>query len=111
MTHHYPDLGSASVSKFPTWHDQSEALPRFCSDTSSDGISPLVSQTSFGGETSGGVAKCRLSSQADLKLLNSVCESNEMVSCLKQGSEINNFCFKQAQGLKSSVAHLYPNVP
>ena len=28
------------------------------------GISALVSQTSFGGETSGGVAKCRLFSQA-----------------------------------------------
>jgi len=37
------------------------------------GISALVSQTSFGGETSGSVAKCRLSSQAseivDIKLV------------------------------------------
>ena len=31
------------------------------------GISALVSQTSFGAETSGSVAKCRLSSQATYK--------------------------------------------
>ena len=31
------------------------------------GISVLVSQTSFHGETSGGVAKCRLFSQASYK--------------------------------------------
>lgn len=30
-----------------------------------------------------------------------------MVSCLKQGSKINEFCFKQAQGLNSSLAQLY----
>ena len=30
------------------------------------GISALVSQTSFGGETSGSVAKCRLFSQANV---------------------------------------------
>ena len=42
---HYPDLGS---------------------DASQYGISAFVSraQTSFGGETSGGVAKCRLFSQS-----------------------------------------------
>ena len=43
MTHHYPDLGS---------------------DVLQYGISELVSQTSFGGETSGSIAKCRLFSQA-----------------------------------------------
>ena len=32
------------------------------------GISALVSQTSFGGETSGSVAKCRLFSQATANL-------------------------------------------
>ena len=32
------------------------------------GISALVSQTSFGGETSGSVAKCRLFSQATLDI-------------------------------------------
>ena len=42
---HYPDLGS---------------------DTHQYGISALVSQTSFFGETTGGVAKCRLFSQANL---------------------------------------------
>ena len=33
------------------------------------GISELVSQTSFGGETSGSVAKCRLFSQATSSLV------------------------------------------
>ena len=33
------------------------------------GISKLVSQTSFGGETSGSVAKCRLFSQATSSLV------------------------------------------
>ena len=47
---------------FPTRHDQSEVLPRSGSVTRHQyGISVLVSQTSFGGETSGSVAKCRLS--------------------------------------------------
>ena len=41
--------------------NQSEALPR----SGYYGISALVSQTSFGGETSGSVAKCRLFSQAE----------------------------------------------
>ena len=36
---------------------------------------------------------------------------SKMVSCLKQGSKINEFCFKHSQGLKSSLAQLYPNVP
>ena len=43
---HYPDVGGAR-------HQY--------------GISALVSQTSFGGETSGSVAKCRLFSQAKSK--------------------------------------------
>ena len=54
--------------KFPTRHDQSEALPIIsgCMVTRHRNgiISALVSQTSFGRETSGSVAKCRLFSQA-----------------------------------------------
>ena len=38
------------------------------------GISALVSQTSFGGETSGSVTKCRLFSQATLFV---ICMKNE----------------------------------
>ena len=67
MTRHYSDLDSASDwwIKFSTRHDQSEALPRSWVVTRHQyGISALVSQTSFGGETSGSVAKCRLFSQA-----------------------------------------------
>ena len=31
--------------------------------------------------------------------------------CLKQGSEISNFCPKQGRGLNASAAHLFPNFP
>ena len=30
------------------------------------------------------------------------------MTCPKQGNKINNFCFKQGQGLKGSRADLYP---
>ena len=63
MTRHYPDLGSASF-----WLKQNSS--RCTTDHSTTqiwivtshryGISALVAQTSFRGETSGGVAKCRL---------------------------------------------------
>ena len=67
MTRHYPDQGSAS--------DWSCRVGNFIQPIRSAtqvwvvkrhqyGISVLVSQTSFGGETSGSVAKCRLFSQA-----------------------------------------------
>ena len=47
------------------WFNQSEALPRSGYWTRHQfGISALVSQTSFDGETSGSVAKCRLFSRA-----------------------------------------------
>ena len=69
MTRHYPDLGSASDW---SWHvgnliqpirrtTQIWAVPRH-----QYGISLHVSQTSFRGETSGSVAKCRLFSQVTL---------------------------------------------
>ena len=81
MTHHYPDLDSAS-----DWLKQISHVVRPIKSTTQifvvtrhqNGISALVSQTSFGGETSGDVVKRRLFSQAGLKLLNSVSESNEM---------------------------------
>ena len=67
MTRHFPDLGSAS-----DWLNQiSHAAQPSWSTTQiwvvtrhQYGISALVSQTSFRGETSGGVAKCPLFSQA-----------------------------------------------
>ena len=67
MTRHYPDLGSAS-----DWLNQISHAARPIRSTTQIwvvtrhqyGISVLVSQTSFRGETSGGVAKCRLFSQA-----------------------------------------------
>ena len=72
MTRHYPDLGSAS-----DWLNEiSHAARPIRSPTKiwvvtrhQYGISALVSQTSFGGETSGSVAKCRLFSQATGHLL------------------------------------------
>ena len=67
MTRRYPDLGSAS-----DWLNQISHAARPIKSTTHIWvvtrhhfkISALVSQTSFGGETSGSVAKCRLFSQA-----------------------------------------------
>lgn len=50
--------------KFPMQFNQSEALPKSVVTPHQYGICSLLSQTSFGGETSGSVAKCRLFSQA-----------------------------------------------
>ena len=71
MMSHYPDLGSAS-----DWLSQISNMTRPIRCTTQVwvvtrhqyGISALVSQTSFQGETSGGVAKCQLFSQASLFL-------------------------------------------
>ena len=68
MTGHYPDLGSAS-----DWLNQISYEAQPIKSTTQIwvvtrhhdyGISALVSQTSFGGDTSGSVVKCRLFSQA-----------------------------------------------
>ena len=67
MTCHHPELGSAS-----DWSSRVGNLLQLIRSTIQTwvvtrhqyGISVLVSQTSFRGETSGGVAKCRLFSQA-----------------------------------------------
>ena len=69
MTRHYPDLGSAS-----DWLNQISHVARPIRSTTQIwvvtrhqyGISALVSRMSFGGETSGSVAKCWLFSQAIL---------------------------------------------
>ena len=67
MTRHYPIWEVLLIGwiKFPTRHDQSGTLPRSSVVTRRQyGISAFVSQESFGGETIGSVAKCRLFSQA-----------------------------------------------
>jgi len=72
MTRHDPDLGNVSG-----WLKQiSYALRPIRSTTQiwvvkrhQYGISALVSQTSFRGETSGDVAKCRLFLQATVQLV------------------------------------------
>ena len=71
MTRHYQDLGSAS-----DWLNQISHAARPIRRTTQIWvvtrhqywISALVSQTSFGGETSGSVAKCRLFSQANRQI-------------------------------------------
>ena len=65
-------------ANFPRGTTNQKHYPDFVVTRHQNGISALVSQTSFRGETSGSVVKCRLFSHAGLKLLNSVCESNEM---------------------------------
>ena len=72
MTRHYPDLGSSS-----DWLNQISHAARPIRSTThiwvvtshQYGMSALVSQTSFGGETSGSVAKCRLFTQATENLV------------------------------------------
>ena len=67
MTHRYPDVGSAS-----DWLNKISHVARPIRSTNQIwvvnhhqyGISAIVFQMSFGRETSGGVAKCRLFSQA-----------------------------------------------
>ena len=71
---HYPDLGSVS-----DWLNQISQEARPIRSTTQIyvvtrhqyGISAFVSQTSFGGKTSGSVAKCRLFSQANGLLISS----------------------------------------
>ena len=53
----------SSLRKQPRWKSISTNQKHY-PDLGSDESSVLVSQTSFGGETSGSVAKCRLFSQA-----------------------------------------------
>ena len=63
MTCHYPDLGSASdwSCRVGSLFQPKRSTTQIWVETRHQyGISEFVSQTSFGGETSGSVAKCRL---------------------------------------------------
>ena len=71
MMRHYPDLGNASdligrAASQIYFNQPAQAAP---DPRHQYGISALVSQTSFGGETSGSVANCRLFSQANYQHL------------------------------------------
>ena len=65
MTRHYPDLGSASDWLGNLIQPIRCTTQIWVVTRPQYGISGFVSQTSFGGETSGSVAKCRLFSQAN----------------------------------------------
>jgi len=70
MTHHYPNLDSASdwLNQIPQAARPIRSTTQIWVVTSHQyGISVLPSQTSFGKETSGSVTKCRLFSQAKIK--------------------------------------------
>ena len=86
ITRHYPDLGIAS-----NWSKQNFHAARQIRSASQIwvvthhqyGISALVPKTSFGGETSGDVAKCGLFSQANhTTCLPSKTEPQEILSIL-----------------------------
>ena len=64
MTRPYPDLGGASDWLKENFKPIRSTTQIWVVTRHQYGISALVSQTSFGGETSGSVAKCRLFSQA-----------------------------------------------
>ena len=67
ITHHYPDLGSASDCSRRMWNliqpirSTTQVWVVMCNQY---GISVLISQTSFGRETSVSIPKCRLFAQA-----------------------------------------------
>ena len=64
MSSHYADLGSASDWSCRSWNLLQPIRSTTLGSTRHQyGISALVSQTSFRGETNTGVAKCRLFSQ------------------------------------------------
>ena len=83
MTRHYPDVGSAS-----DWSCRVGNLIQPIRRTTQiwvvtrhqHGICALVSQTSFGGETGGNVAKCRLFSKAKFSVTCSFSASDGEVS-------------------------------
>ena len=104
MMRHYPDLGSAS-----DWLNQiSHAARPIRSPTQIRvvtchhyGISALVSRTSFGGETGGSVAKCRLFSQAR-SALEAVVLRPRSVECLCHPPIVNIFDYESyGVGIKS----------
>ena len=69
MTRQYPDLGSPSDWLNPIFQAARpiRSTTQFWLVTRHQyGISALVSQTSFGRETSGSLAKCRVFSQASI---------------------------------------------
>ena len=86
MTRHYPGLGIVCVSD---WLKQistnQKHYPDLSSDTSSVWNSALVSQTSFRGETSGGVVKCRLFSHGSV----SSCQSKSRDCVFSMGYTSN----------------------
>ena len=93
MTRHRPDLGGAS-----DWSCRMGNLSQPIRSTTQIwvakryqyGISVLVSQTSFGGETSGGVTKCRLFSQAGQVNKNQIQENiAKSVQCPGQTQQVS----------------------
>ena len=75
MTRHLPDLGSASDWLKKEENKQSKALRHQYE------ISSVISQTSFGGETSGGVAKGRLFSRQANSLTRVLSYSSHIGMC------------------------------
>ena len=86
ITRHYPDLGTASNYSKQNFHAARQirsASQIWVVTRLQYGISALVPQTSFGGETSGDVAKCGLFSQANhTTCLPSKTDQEEILSIL-----------------------------
>ena len=80
-----------SLKKQSTFGNATDGFPQIWVVTRHQyGISALVSQTSFGGETSGSITKCHLSSQAKL-LFNGGCINWGQ---LKTTNKINRNCYR-----------------
>ena len=101
MTLHYPDLVSVS-----DWSCRVGYLIQPIRSTSQIwvvprhqyGISALVSQTSFGGETSGSVARCRLFSKAKVGQTGKVLGQTDFLFCFNWANLL-----RQNDSLKYSI--------
>ena len=102
-TRHYPDLASAS-----DWSCRVGNLIQPIRSTTQIwvvtrhkyGISALVSQTSFGGETSGSVAKCRLFSQATLDIELQKVPKHTIMLFVCNPNILHKHCFQFLLGVK-----------
>ena len=108
MTRLYPHLGSASY-----WLNQiSHAARPIRGNTKIGvvtrhqyGISALVSQTSFGGKTSGSVAKCRQFAQANVQYLRGFLSMHTCwkICCRKDGGVSCTTCCTLSRVFKYSI--------
>ena len=99
MTRYYPDLGDASDWLNQIFHSARpirSSTQIWVVTRRQYGISALVSQTSFGGEGSGSIAKCRLFSQASV--LTASCKKEDVFQVVYQTLQTTILNFEKLLG-------------